>query len=582
MVPPPRGSLPLPGLRWRGLNLQFFAFFFLPLVAILMLVVFGSLSLHQRAMRQLVGERDERAARTAAAAISEQINHRAAAVRGLALRAADRTPPTTILNSSAFLYADFDHGLALYSPQGELLAATRAAALWGDFSGELANLLNQARQQAGERVVFSPVLSTPEDERLVFLAFTVAPQTPAVLGAFSPATLARRTLTGAFSPRGGSAAFLVSADHQIIYQIGAITTAEEVATHPGVAEALRGESGTTYLQVGESEHVIAFSPITTVGWALVIEEPWESVSTPLLNTTQLAPLALAPVLLLALLALWFGARQIVQPLQELEARAAELAWGNYRAIEGSVGGIDEIRRLQGTLVHLAGKVQRAQDGLRQYIGAITTGQEEERRRLARELHDDTIQALIALNQRVQLTQLKLAADPEARAALEEIQRLAENTIQDLRRLTRALRPLYLEDLGLVAALEMLARETELASGISVTCQQAGTPRRLPAETELALYRIAQEALNNVIRHAGARNAALMLCFEAQQVVLTVQDDGVGFDPPENPAEFAPNGHYGLLGMHERAELIGARLTIHTAPSEGTRLSVTLPDHPNTK
>ncbi len=579
MAPPPRGSLPLPGMRWRGLNLQFFAFFFLPLIGILILITFGSLTLHQRAMRQLVGERDERAARTAAAAISEQLNHRAAAVRGLALRAADQTPPLTILQSSAFLQNDFDHGMALFTASGELQAASGESSFWAETSPALHDLFEQARAQAGRQSVFSPLLLPPnQEEALVYVAFTTSLDTPIAVGAFSPETLARRTLTGAFSPRAESAAFVVTSDQKLIYQIGTASPIEKITAHPGVAEALRGESGTTYMQVAESEHVIAFSPIPPTGWALIIEEPWESVSNPLLNTTQLAPLVLVPILLLALLALWFGARQIVQPLQDLEARAAQLAWGDYQAIEENVGGIEEINRLQRTLIHLAEKIQRAQEGLRGYIGAITAGQEEERRRLARDLHDETIQALIALNQRVQLTQLKLAPDPQATAALEEIRELTETTIQNLRRLTRALRPLYLEDLGLIAALEMLARETQAANGIETTFHQTGAPRRLPAETELALYRIAQEAINNVIRHAQASQADLSLHFTTRQVVLTIQDDGVGFEPPDNPAEFAPSGHFGLLGMHERAELIGARLSIQTARQAGTRVRVTVPLH----
>jgi signal transduction histidine kinase len=287
------------------------------------------------------------------------------------------------------------------------------------------------------------------------------------------------------------------------------------------------------------------------------------------------------VLLLALVALWFGARQVVQPLQALEARATALAWGDYQAVEESVGGIEEIRRLQRALIHLAQKVQNAQQSLRGYIGAITAGQEEERKRLARELHDDTIQSLIALNQRVQLAQLNLvkshpSEDLSPTRELEEIQNLIELTISDLRRLTQALRPLYLEDLGLVAALEMLARETSQSSNLAIEFHRRGPERRLSPEEELALFRMAQEGLNNVVRHAQAEHASLSLVFSPQELTLTIADDGRGFEVPESPAEFAPSGHFGLLGLHERAELIGAHMEIHSAPGQGTRLVITLP------
>jgi signal transduction histidine kinase len=559
------------------LNLQFFTLFFIPLIGILLLISIGSLTLHQRAMRQLVGERDERAARTAASAIGEQIYHRSAAVRGIALRASDQISPEEILNTSDFLLGDFDFGLALFSHQGELLANNPITPFWNTSIEELASIIDRARENAGKEPVYSPPFQDQSlDESIVFVAYCENSESPIAVGAFSPVMIARRTLAGAFTPGEGSAAFVASRDYQVIYQIGELPVSEGAANHPGIAEALRGESGTTYIQIMDSEHVIAFSPIQPTGWALVIEEPWESVTNPLLNTTQLAPLILVPVLLLALVALWFGARQIVQPLQALEASASELVWGDFDEITHSVGGIDEIVRLQTTLIHLAEKIQRSQAGLHSYIGAITAGQEEERGRLARELHDETIQALIALNQRVQLTQLKVAADPEAVSALDEIQSLTEAAIQDLRRLIRAMRPLYLEDLGITAALDMLVREISSAENIALDFQHQGIDKRLSPETELALYRIAQEGLSNIIRHAKADNASLILDFSPAETTLTIRDDGCGFEVPESPAEFAPGGHYGLLGMYERSEIIGAQMRIDSTAGEGTLLTILLP------
>jgi signal transduction histidine kinase len=576
MTRPPKGSIPLPGLRWRGLNLQFFALIFLPLTGILLLITFGSLKLHQDAMRTLVGERDERATRTAATALNEQLNHRAAAVQGLAHRAVDQADLAEILATSSFLQPDFNFGLAFFSPQGELLTFNGDGSLWTNLPPEFHIFLDAAQAQAGSQAVFSAVLPHPNlNENLVLVAFAAADDSPLVVGAFSPATLARRTLTGAFSPGEESVVYLVAPDHQIIYQIGDFSSSESPEHHPGIDEALRGESGTTYVPVDGGEHVIAFSPVSLTGWALVIEEPWHALANPLLNTTQLAPLVLVPVLLLALVALWFGARKIIHPLQALETRAVDLAWGDYEAIEEPVGGIDEIQRLQKTLIHLAEKVQRAQNSLHDYIGAITAGQEEERQRLARELHDDTIQALIALNQRVQLAQLKLTKDPEADAALREIQNLTEQTIRDLRRVIKDLRPIYLEDLGLVAALKMLAQETAESSAFPIEFIETGVEKRLSPETELALYRIAQEGLSNIQRHAQASKAAIMIAFSTDVIQLTIADDGCGFNIPESPAEFAANGHFGLLGIHERAELIGAQFEIHALQDSGTQLKITL-------
>ena len=335
-----------------------------------------------------------------------------------------------------------------------------------------------------------------------------------------------------------------------------------------------------YFIQDNDEKLLAYSAIPNVGWTLILEEPRVDVASPTLTTTLITPLALTPVLLLALLALWFGAKQVVQPLQKLEDRARELAWGDYHKIQESVGGIEEIVLLQNSLIYLAEKVQAANEGLRSYIGAITTGQEDERKRLARELHDETIQTLIALNQQVQLAQVN-NKNGDMATRLTEIENISQKTIRDLRRLTQALRPLYLDDLGLVTALKMLVSETEKTNPIEISFQHIGTERRLPPETEMALYRIAQEGLSNILRHSNAKNASLKIDFSPASISITLSDDGVGFTLPENPAGFARSGHFGILGLHERAELIAAKLTITSNPGQGTGVLVVLPaEDPN--
>jgi signal transduction histidine kinase len=276
-----------------------------------------------------------------------------------------------------------------------------------------------------------------------------------------------------------------------------------------------------------------------------------------------------------LFALWFGARQIIQPLQRLESKAAALAWGDFETIKEPVGGISEVQHLQQELTEMANKLQAAQEGLHDYIGAITSAQEEERSRLARELHDGTIQAVIALKQRVQLAQQSVK-DQNGRQSLKALEDLAEQTVENLRRLTRALRPIYLEDLGLVTALEMLARETSHSNQLAVDFQPSGQERRLSRETELALYRISQEGLNNIVRHAKAKHATLSIRFD-KEVSLEVTDDGIGFMVPKSPTDLAPSGHFGLLGIRERADLMGARLEVKSDEGRGTRLSVRLTD-----
>ena len=357
----------------------------------------------------------------------------------------------------------------------------------------------------------------------------------------------------------------------MLYRGGPIKIDESNPSHPGIKEVLSGESGINYFQSSEGEHVVAFSPIPSTGWGLVIEEAWEDIASPYLMTTQSAPLVIVPVFLLALLAIWFGARRIVTPLQKLEKQAAGLATGDFEAIRQPVGGIAEIRNLQIELIEMADDLQAAQLSLHSYIGAITAGVENERRSLARELHDDTIQAMIALNQRIQLA---LMNSPETqKGALSELQALVQQSMSNLRHMIRGLRPIYLEDLGLVTSLNMLVREISQTTEIEITFVSDGHERRLDSQSEMMIYRMVQESLNNVIHHAEAKHAWVELQFSDTKLWVQIRDDGKGFVVPTNPAQFPEKGHFGLLGLHERAELINAKMDILSHPGKGTTISI---------
>jgi len=568
-------NLRLPPL---GLVLQLFAIILLPLTLLLVAITFGSITIHQRAMRTLVGDRDMRSVSIAASALSAQVENRVQELTSIERLLSANSSQGVMNNFSniGYLMSDFDAGVAVFDPQGELLSVSGNEQFWSTWRADDSawqTIYPELTTQPGKLVVSH----YPVNDALLGLISADLDGKYLIVGAFSITTLAEATLSGMLPPGGQLSILLVGADHQILYKVGNLT--DQSADHPGVAEALQGQSGTTYVNVGGDEHVTAYSPVAAAGWALITEESWEAVSTPTLRTSQIAPLVLVPAVLIMLLALYLGASQVVKPLRSLESKAATLAWGDFKTIQQPVGGIAEIQHLQKELIRMADKVREAQRSLHGYIGAITAAQEDERRRLARELHDDTLQALIALKQRVQLAQLELqpsvkTAAPES-AELDEIATLTEQTIENLRRLTRALRPVYLEDLGLVPALEMLARETGQGMDLKVEFHRQGTERRLDASAELALYRMAQEALSNIARHAQAKHASLSISFGSGSVSLQVADDGLGFELPTNPSEYAANGHYGLLGLHERAELIGATLDIRTSPDKGTILRVTL-------
>src|SRR6266536_1164020 len=208
----------------------------------------------------------------------------------------------------------------------------------------------------------------------------------------------------------------------------------------------------------------------------------------------------------------------------------------------------------------------ARDSLRR----VVAGQELERQRLARELHDETGQALTSI-----LLGLKAVEEArtlaETEAAAEQLRELVVATLQDVRRLAVELRPKALDDFGLIAALERLVSTFSETTGIAVELEETLDEARVPAEVETTLYRILQEALTNIVKHARARKVSIILVRRDGKVTALVEDDGEGFDP-----EVVRADGLGLLGMRERLALVDGRLTLESAAGAGTTLAVEVP------
>ena len=202
--------------------------------------------------------------------------------------------------------------------------------------------------------------------------------------------------------------------------------------------------------------------------------------------------------------------------------------------------------------------------------AVWRVQEDERRRLARELHDGLGQNLTALKHR--LVQAAADLDGDARVRLDAAIALCAETLEDTRQLSRLLRPTILDDLGLVAALRWLARSQAESTGIEVQAEIVEPLPALDSDLQTLLFRVAQEALTNVARHARARTALLRLVAREGTVRLQVADDGRGCDP----AAALRGGGSGLGGMRERLRLYDGRLELHSAPGEGMRVRVVVP------
>ncbi|HEY8326326.1 MAG TPA: sensor histidine kinase [Ktedonobacterales bacterium] len=242
-------------------------------------------------------------------------------------------------------------------------------------------------------------------------------------------------------------------------------------------------------------------------------------------------------------------------------------------------------QLQRTITELnATRLRETQ--LKSYAALITRAQEDERRRLARELHDDTAQALIALSRGLDALSdqhINPISSPEDRRFLDQLIELTQRTLDSVRRACQDLRPSVLDDLGLPAALESLA-SSMTERGLACVFHQYGSAHTYPPEVEVAVYRIAQEALSNALRHSQPQQAQIELRYRPDGLRLVVADDGHGFDvfatlsaSSGGASRAAEDGSgLGLMGMRERAALIGATLDIQSAPGAGTRITLDTP------
>jgi two-component system sensor histidine kinase UhpB len=268
--------------------------------------------------------------------------------------------------------------------------------------------------------------------------------------------------------------------------------------------------------------------------------------------------------------LWVALR----PLKKLEQTAWRVQSGDLeaRAEPSSVADRD-LERLVVTFNAMldSGVAYRAR--LRDVAARGLAAAEEERKRIARELHDGTAQVLAGL--RVRLRLARATEDAEVRdAQLEQVSREIGEAIEEVRRMAKGLRPPALDVLGLAPAVESYARPLAEASDLDLDLHMELVDDVLHSDTELALYRILQEALSNVVRHSGASAVGIRLERHGSAVELLISDDGRGFDVEDEMADRTRG--LGLFGMQERAAYVGGRVSIVSTPGRGTRVSVSVP------
>ncbi|MBI2871948.1 MAG: HAMP domain-containing protein [Chloroflexi bacterium] len=351
-------------------------------------------------------------------------------------------------------------------------------------------------------------------------------------------------------------------------------------------------------------HVIAAVPLTSGPFWVILEQREDVALALPIRLRQRLILFAGLGFVATMLVTWVTTRHVVTPTERLTVAARLIAEGKVEtpitvAAQDEIGTLAESleimrRRLQAwgselekqvrertaeleernrdlqTLYHT---LQRNDEQLRTLLGKVLSAQEDERRRVSRELHDGIGQALSALTLGLErLAHARPDQWPQLEEHVERLRGVATDTLADLRRLTIALRPAALDDLGLVPAIRRYAELYLGDAGIQFDVQEERLDTRLARPLETVIYRVVQEAINNISRHSDATQATIRLRATEDAVAVTVEDNGKGFDPTLVSSEQG----MGLQGMQERASLTGGKLTVDSQPGNGTRVHLEIP------
>lgn len=350
-------------------------------------------------------------------------------------------------------------------------------------------------------------------------------------------------------------------------------------------------------------HVMAFAPLQVTHWGIAIGATEAETFAPVRELQRDIFIFGALSFVVIFLATLWGARMLVRPVKALTDAAEGMAQGNLAVPIPVLGGGEigtlaqsfeamrvrvqqshaeilawskeletRVKERTKELEELNTELQQQESERRQLLERVINAQEEERKRIARELHDETGQALTALLMSLEAVESNL---PEIAAPLKQpltrSKTLTENALRELRVIIHDLRPSILDDLGLVPAIRRFAEERLEPLDLSVSLETRAWPReRLPSATETVLFRVMQEAINNVARHAQACRVLIVLEGGAGELVARVQDDGQGFNI------HARRDGWGLVGMRERVNLVGGCVEVKSEPEAGTQVEIRIP------
>lgn len=365
---------------------------------------------------------------------------------------------------------------------------------------------------------------------------------------------------------------------------------------------------------GREAEVMAFAPLGDAPWGVLVRDPEREALAPARSLQWRSILVGMPSFAIAVALAWAFSLSITRPLRELTAAADRIASGDLSVHVRDFGNdevgqlarsFDKMRRRLGESLE---EVRRCNRGLesrvaertreleasyreirekdrarRELLRKVISAQEDERKRIARELHDETSQALAALLVAIDAADVAMSQNGHpsddgegAKASLVRVRKLAAGTLDGVHKLIYDLRPSLLDDLGLLPAIGWYAESRLQPLGIKVHVEVEGEERRLEPQVETALFRIIQEAITNVARHAKADNAAVSISFGESSIDVEIEDDGCGFDVGTLKAPSRHTGGFGLLGMKERVFLLGGTIEIESDLDGGTRIKITVP------
>lgn len=564
--------------RFRSLLAQSLLWIILPFSLVVISVILAGTFTYQQIVASLLIDRDRQLATLSATRVSQALNGYAVSLHTFSQQALPYSALDFLmeveLDPSSEIKTFFNGGILLVDKYGQVL--TSAPSIINPLGTSVDQQVFFLSIREDKKVTFSDVLvdkRTGQD--MVVIAVPILDDQDefrgAMLGVIHLHTTPLSDPILKLSVGDDGFAYLVDSQGRAIFHPDPYEVGLDFSNRDAVARVIAGETGGLLWESPTGERLVqGFAPVAGTGWGLIVREPWEAVIEPISHFETAAGAAVALTLLITAFLLWRGTLRITSPIRSLVAQTRKLAEGEkIEPIPPS--GLLEVDMLGQAFDQMAARITSYRAGLRRYVGAITTSQEEERKRIARELHDETVQNLVAILRRIELLQT-YEANSEDLKRLKGLQDMVEETLRGVRQISRDLRPLALEDLGFIPALQAQVNMAQ-EDGLQVQLVVRGQPDKLPPDNELALYRIAQEALTNARKHAQATRVEIMLVFEIKFVHLKIFDNGVGFSVPPSLTELAQQGNFGLLGIQERVWSVGGTLDIVSSPDKGTHLHI---------